>query len=663
MFNQDRYAALLCFYSLTNRNVAVFRAHGKVFLHRQVFSQGNVPLTFRLRIERTFSRNVTGHHQVTVLRNQVCIFSRSQFPIHAKGDVILRPIRVVVRTGGFHRNVSFCLGSCGNAAVNCDLAISRLQRHFLFSLHRIISIRIVADMDVACGRLHSNVALLGFYGFFNIYVAVRNSNVHIVRCNYAALAIATNRNTTRAHGHVNFFASFYICAYIDFARLHSHVHIGASLYVSAYRNVARTLIVCIGGQGNRTVNSINGLIHFNVTVFRAHGKVFLHRQVFSQGNVPLTFRLRIERTFSRNVTGHHQVTVLRNQVCIFSRSQFPIHAKGDVILRPIRVVVRTGGFHRNVSFCLGSCGNAAVNCDLAISRLQRHFLFSLHRIISIRIVADMDVACGRLHSNVALLGFYGFFNIYAAIRNTNIHIVRCDYAALTIAANRNTTRAHGHVNFVASFYICAYSNVASSYRCTHIRACSDTVINVDFPFTSRQRYSTFLGFYGFLNVYIAIRNSNVHIVRCNYTAGSVASYRNGTRTHGHVNFIAGLYICAYIDFASSYRCVHIRACSDTVVNVDVPFAGRQRYSTFLGFYGFLNVYVAIRNSNVHIVRCDYAAVSVATYRNGTRTHGHVDFITGLYICAYIDFASSYRCTHIRASSDTVINVNFPFAGR
>ena len=80
----------------------------------------------------------------------------------------------------------------------------------------------------------------------------------------------------------------------------------------------------------------------------------------------------------------------------------------------------------------------------------------------------------------------------------------------------------------------------------------------------------------------------------------------------------------------------------------------------MSFYGFLNVYVTICNSKVHIVLCNYAAVSVAVaYRNLARTHGHVyifacghisaygnlarlhvhiDIVVGLYICAYLNIA-------------------------
>ena len=158
---------------------------------------------------------------------------------------------------------------------------------------------------------------------------------------------------------------------------------------------------------------------------------------------------------------------------------------------------------------------------------------------------------------------------------------------LNFGAYGNVSRCHVHIHIVAGFHISADLNVTAGHRCVYIPAC-----------------------------------------------GEVLLYVNAAIVDSHLHIFFSVYSTAYRYDAFSNRCLHVHTGINAVINIDCSFAGRQRYISVLGFYGFLNVYIAFSNSHVHIVLCNYAAVSVASYCNVARTHGHIYIVAGVHIRAH-----------------------------
>ena len=158
---------------------------------------------------------------------------------------------------------------------------------------------------------------------------------------------------------------------------------------------------------------------------------------------------------------------------------------------------------------------------------------------------------------------------------------------LNFGAYGNVSRCHVHIHIVAGFHISADLNVTAGHRCVYIPACGDVLL-----------------------------------------------YVNAAIVDSHLHIFFSVYSTAYRYDAFSNRCLHVHTGINAVINIDCSFAGRQRYISVLGFYGFLNVYIAFSNSHVHIVLCNYAAVSVASYCNVARTHGHIYIVAGVHIRAH-----------------------------
>ena len=152
----------------------------------------------------------------------------------SKDNVIFLPCRIVCCTGSLHRNIAFC---GGGSAVNRDLPFSRFQRYVLSGLYRICN-RIVTDMDIACVRLHCDAAVFGFYGFFNIYIAVGNRYFHIVFGNYAAFPFAAHRYVAGSNIDCNVFTCVHVAAYHNVAVGHCCVYILACSDIVVYANVS-----------------------------------------------------------------------------------------------------------------------------------------------------------------------------------------------------------------------------------------------------------------------------------------------------------------------------------------------------------------------------------------------------------------------------------------
>ena len=607
-----RYVALHSFYSMTYRNIAFIRLHGQAVLYRQVSSKGNVTLYFRLRIERTFGRHVIRHHQVAVLRNQICVLAGFQFSILTKDDVI--PIRVVLFTGGFHSDVTFYSGC---PAVNRNPAVFRFQRHLLFGFYGVFCIRIVANMDIAGVRLHRNASVFGFYGFFDVYVAVGNANVHIVRRNYAAVSfVVAYGNVARTHGHVDFVVSLYLCAYGYVARLHVHIHImigsyicahgnvalSKSLqihvivcrYISAYRNItlrnnrcvyivacfdaviyidvagsdfqvyisldsfhiraygnvaavhgyvyilvrsdvflyvnaagthvhlhivagvhirahsnltrlhvhidivvglyigaygniaingglhihidagryictycnlARTFIVCTGGQGDRAVFSSNGLPYFNIARLRLHGHVFLHGDVGFHTDIALAPGLHIQALARGHVVRHHQIAVGHDQVCVLAGCQLSVLGK-DNAFGAFHILI-VGSMYGNVAAFRGCL---AINVNLALAGFQIHILFGHNRFHVFPIIANRNVAFCHLYIHIAVLSLHGLIYGYASAGGyIQRHIVTCHYVALAVAAAYlDLAGSCGHGYILACGDVFPDRNIAVIGRCGYI---------------------------------------------------------------------------------------------------------------------------------------------------------------------------------------------------
>ena len=298
-----RYAARLCRYGMTYRDVAFIRLHGQAVLYRQVFSKGNITLYFRLRIERTFCRHVIRHHQVAVLRNQIRVIARFHFSVLAKDDVI--PIRVVLFTGGFHPDVAFY---GGRLTVNRNLTISRFQIHILFGHNRFHVFPVIANRNVAICHLYIHIAVLGLHGL--IY-------------GYASASGYIQRHTVACH-HI----SFFVAAYLDDAIIHGHVYVFTCSYVFAHQDVTFAhchgyIIACGDGftYGNITGaclrNHIAGYVHISLkgyitNIIDRYGHILFRQGITSYFNITV-------RCMHRQIAARIQHTVMGdlNTSCAF----------------------------------------------------------------------------------------------------------------------------------------------------------------------------------------------------------------------------------------------------------------------------------------------------------------------------------------------------------
>ena len=372
------HSALLRLYSLAYCNIAILSAHGQILLHRQIIAKGDVPLFFRLCVERALGLHIIRHQQIAVFGNQIHVVSGVQFSVIRKSDVFA--VRDIVLPYRFDRNVR-----CGSLALDQNLSFICLQRHILFRGNSIILRTIASDADIPLSGGNFDVSFLRRYGLHNLDLSIVRLDGHIAILGQHIAVITCIR-----------------VAYGDISGKSGNNHIILGCDILSYPDSA-----FVSMKAYRSVRRGNSFPYLDVPFVRRNIHVILNTDIRAKINIPL-FRDIDLNTTVRGLDSFRNpdIAVTTVQGDVATGNQCTVIPDDEVSGIRSRLIAVLSGCHRNVAICRGGLalnGNGSktgFDCNI----LFRRYRLLLRNRLPFTFSADFNTAFARFHGYTFILG-------------------------------------------------------------------------------------------------------------------------------------------------------------------------------------------------------------------------------------------------------------------
>ena len=628
------YTALTGRYGLAYGDIALFRAHGKVLLYRQVFSQGNIPLAFRPGIECPFCHNVIGHGKVAVPGGQIRIVAGFQPPVLGNDDILSVFTRRIFRVRRFHADIA---GGGGGLPVYFNLPVPAFQRDILLRRHGFHIRPVIADPDISFRRLRSYALVLRGYAVPDVYVAFGYRKIYIA----TRRQVFPDRNAAflRPHGdgavhchihpkgnialvgHIHRQVPFRggVVCYFNIAVVHFQGQVAAGSQLAVLGDHDVLGLLRIPGPQFDIPRFCGGLaVNLDLAVFGSQGHVLVRRHgfhvraavadgnvtIFSQGRYAALLRLHLladgnvaGACFHRHVACYSDIPAKGNIALVIHddlqvpfgqgairyldaavigmQRQVPARIQHAVLFDHDILVIRfVQRLNRDIALPglgLAVHGNHAVFCP------QRHILFRYNRRVIGRVVT---------HSDIPFTGFDG-----------NAAAGRGDGMDFCSAVSRPF--AHGHIAACGcNEYIPAYGDVPAKFHVALVKDCcrkitlrNRIVRNLDIAIVGAQRQVPARNQLAVLVNDKVLRCIVIHILIVGNHC-DIALFRFRLAVDGND---AVRYIQVDILFGGN------RIAVSQFTDIDIAIIRCHRHAAGIRYYRSLYVRIALPGSDAHIV--------------------------------------------------------------